>query len=73
VRSAIAALDFPSLDRDVTASIGVATLPDDATDAPNLVRAADRMLYAAKDLGRNRVEITEMALEPVPDGLEPVT
>jgi diguanylate cyclase (GGDEF)-like protein len=73
VRSAIAALDFPSLDRDVTASIGVATLPDDATDAPNLIRAADRMLYAAKDLGRNRVEITAMALEPVPDGLEPVT
>ena len=70
VRTGIAGLDFPALDRDVTASLGVATQPDDATDAPTLVRAADRMLYAAKDNGRNRVEITEMALEPLPDSVE---
>jgi diguanylate cyclase (GGDEF)-like protein len=67
VRSAIQALEFPAMGQRVSASLGVAILPDDATDGSNLVRAADRMLYAAKDNGRNRVEITELALGPAPD------
>jgi two-component system cell cycle response regulator len=41
--------------RPVTASVGVATYPQDAPDSSTLVRSADRALYAAKRQGRNRV------------------
>lgn len=43
------------LPRRLTASIGVATYPDDADNLEGLVRAADRALYRAKAHGRNRV------------------
>lgn len=39
----------------VTISLGVAALPIDASNATELVAAADRALYAAKGAGRNRV------------------
>ncbi len=55
VRTAIATVRVPGLDRPITASCGVAILPDDAGDAVTLFRAADRALYAAKDAGRDRV------------------
>jgi len=41
--------------RPLTVSIGVATFPDDATDANRLIDRADRALYAAKEAGRDRV------------------
>ena len=39
----------------VTASLGVATLPDCGTDAHSLFSAADEALYAAKRGGKNKV------------------
>jgi diguanylate cyclase (GGDEF)-like protein len=40
----------------LTGSLGVASLPEDAVDPDQLIRKADRALYAAKAHGRNRVE-----------------
>lgn len=39
----------------VTASIGVATCPDHGQASADLIRAADSMLYQAKERGKNRV------------------
>ena len=40
---------------NVTMSIGVATFPDDAKDEEELVFKADKLMYKAKQEGRNRV------------------
>jgi diguanylate cyclase (GGDEF)-like protein len=40
----------------VTASLGVASIPESASDVRGLVAAADAALYAAKRGGKNRVE-----------------
>jgi diguanylate cyclase (GGDEF)-like protein len=57
VRAAVAAITVASVPRPITASIGVAVLPDHAGDATSLLRHADRALYTAKKNGRNRTEI----------------
>ena len=48
-------VQFNSHEIAVSASIGVAIYPDDATDPETLVRHADTAMYAAKHLGRARV------------------
>jgi two-component system, cell cycle response regulator len=46
----------------VTISVGVAVLPGDAGTGAELLAAADRALYRAKDLGRNRVVRFEVTM-----------
>ena len=41
----------------LTASMGLATFPNDATEADTLIGRADRALYTAKDRGKNRVQL----------------
>ena len=55
VRVAMHGLKVPSVAR-LTVSIGVATLPHDAATPGGLLRAADQLLYVAKESGRDRVE-----------------
>lgn len=40
----------------VSASIGITRYPDDATEAEDLVKAADQAMYLAKNGGRNRFD-----------------
>ena len=57
LREAISALAVTGIERKITASFGVAVLPEDAPEAQALLRAADRALYQAKANGRDRVEL----------------
>jgi diguanylate cyclase (GGDEF)-like protein len=60
MRAAIASLHVPRVGGSgtlsVTASFGVAAIPDSALDRSGLIAAADAALYAAKRAGKNRVE-----------------
>jgi diguanylate cyclase (GGDEF)-like protein len=62
LRVAIAGAEISNVG-SLTASFGVATLPDDAGEPDQLIRKADRALYAAKAAGRNRVKPADPAGE----------
>jgi diguanylate cyclase (GGDEF)-like protein len=57
LRSCVASSDFPF--REVTISIGVASISPSVYTVEHLIRAADQALYEAKHNGRNKVEIFE--------------
>jgi diguanylate cyclase (GGDEF)-like protein len=56
IRFGVAQVTLPSIERLISASLGVAVLPADGLDTETLLRNADRALYDAKSKGRNRVE-----------------
>ena len=60
IREKIAAWSFlesEGLHIGLTVSIGVATLPDVATSAEQLIQAADEAMYSVKDRGKNGIHI----------------
>ncbi len=56
IRLAVAAISLPD-GASITASLGVAVYPDNATTTEKLERLADAALYVAKRSGRNRTEL----------------
>lgn len=70
IRCSVAEQQFPHKETqpggNLTISFGVATFPDDARDPETLVERADKALYLAKGMGRNRVEIVpnEVIISP---------
>ena len=61
VRHSVEEEEFPGGRPDetahVTISVGIASMPAHAVQAEDLVSAADRALYQAKQHGKNRVEV----------------
>jgi diguanylate cyclase (GGDEF)-like protein len=50
-------LSGEGLSLSVTASLGLATYPQDGSSLHDLIRASDTMMYMAKDCGRNQLMV----------------
>jgi diguanylate cyclase (GGDEF)-like protein len=72
IRAAVATIVIPSIERSITASIGIAVLPDQAGDGATLLRNADRALYVAKNAGRNRTETFTHEMIPSDPVIDPI-
>jgi diguanylate cyclase (GGDEF)-like protein len=57
IRVALSEINVSGVGREITASLGIASIPEHAGDGDHLIRCADRALYVAKTNGRNRAEI----------------
>lgn len=57
VRRAIGAISVPGVEREITASLGVAGLLEHAGNAAGLLHEVDKAQYAAKAAGRNRTVV----------------
>ena len=66
IRTTLCDLAIGGIDRKITASFGIAVLPDHAGDAAALLRRADVALYAAKAAGRNRVHVAADTSTDIP-------
>jgi len=68
LRTAFEATSHAGGGRTLTATVstGIAVSDDAGVDLGTLLKAADRALYRAKAMGRNRVEIAEQPAEPQP-------
>lgn len=75
MRLALASVDVPGVPRAITASFGVASMPDDGSEPSFLLRTADRALYLAKAGGRDRVETlaTEVVAPTAPANGRPTS
>jgi diguanylate cyclase (GGDEF)-like protein len=66
IRERIAAFKFlvgDGLDIHLTASLGVATLPDAAASVEELVQAADMAMYHVKESGKNGIHVAPAAAD----------
>jgi diguanylate cyclase (GGDEF)-like protein len=68
LRQAIVRAGIPNLSHPITASFGVAAMPEHAPTYEVLLRRADRASYLAKERGRNRVEVVSTGIEDEPKG-----
>ena len=50
-------LQEEKVDLHITASLGLATYPDDARSKRDLLAAADQCLFRSKERGKNRVTV----------------
>jgi diguanylate cyclase (GGDEF)-like protein len=72
-RAAVEALDIPNpssaVEAHVTISVGAVTATADGlpTDGQELLKAADRVLYLAKEAGRNRIAQGDFAVDRASD------
>ncbi len=73
IRSALTNVRIPGTDDNLTGSLGIAVFPDHAGNAPDLMRAADRALYLAKGLGRDRVIGADVLHGPPVPAARPLT
>ncbi|MCW2541390.1 MAG: diguanylate cyclase [Frankiales bacterium] len=70
LREALTHEVIPHLLEPITASFGIAVIPDHAANFEMLLRRADRASYLAKERGRNRVETaTDDDPTPAPAGV----
>ena len=65
IRTTVSAIRVPGVERDITASAGVADLLAHGGTAASMLREADRALYTAKADGRDRTVVAPAAVVAV--------